>query len=155
MDYDNVLAQGDFSGPLTHKIIKALNPDGSKLKDSIAFYSWAYELSITKFKDSTIVEYITVNDSIAKVIIKDVSSLKAINFSSLLDKRDKAKLIIPISVIMTDYNASKEPTKMISFYDFSTRIRKLFNVRDGKEYDNNDIYFQPIMIYFSKKINDY
>ena len=148
-------AHGDFSGPLTNKIVIGLNAVGTKLKDSIAFYSWAYRLKIRRFKDSTIVETISENDSIAKLIVNDPSYLKRINFSSVLGKRREATLIIPISVIVTDYNTSQDPAKKISFYDFSTRIRKLFNTRDGTEYDENQIYFQPIMIYLNKRINDY
>ena len=146
-------AQGDFSGPLTFKIANGLKPDASKLKDSIAFYSWAYELKIDRFKDSTIVTKISVNDSISRLIVKDHSYLKNINFISLLGKRREATLI-PISVILTDYNVESESVRKISFYDFSKRIRKLFNIVSGTEYNENYIYFQPIMIYLSKTVYD-
>lgn len=147
-------AQGDFSGPISDKMVKGLKSDASKLKDSIAFYSWAYELKIDRFKDSTIVTKISVNDSISRLIVKDHSYLKNINFISLLGKRRRATLIIPISVILTGYDIKSESVRKISFYDFSTRIRKLFNIVDGTEANENYIYFQPIMIYLSKTVYD-
>lgn len=55
--------QGDYSPSIFRKISIGINSDADKLKDSIAFYSFAYKLVIKKYKDSTVVTDITVNDS--------------------------------------------------------------------------------------------
>ena len=146
--------QTDYSTSILRKISMGLDPNPDRLKDSIAFYSFAYELKIERIKDSTVVNEISANDSIEALIIKDRSFLQQINYSPIMGMRKKITLIIPVSVIVTDYNSKNELNKKISFYDFTERIEKLFNV--GKQQDalSNFVFFRPIMVYFNKRVYD-
>jgi hypothetical protein len=83
-----LFAQDRLTARVTDQITSGLlKIDNTKLKDSIAFYSWSYELKVKKLHDSTVVETISVNDSIAKLLISDYSFLSAINYKTVLGKR--------------------------------------------------------------------
>jgi hypothetical protein len=139
---------------IVQKISRGLNITADKLKDSIAFYSFAYKLKIIRFNDSSFVSNISVNDSIETSIVKNRSFLKSINYASIMGGRREITLIIPFSVIVTDHNSKKKLDKKISFIDFTTRIENLFFADPKSQALDNFIFFRPMMVYFDKKIYD-
>ena len=146
-------SQDTYVNSIHYKVCKGLEFNLKNLKDSVAFYSFAYEIKIRKVKDSTVVDQIRVNDSIANQAINNHEFLKRINFASLMGDRKELTLTIPVAMILRDYNSPKEVQPKISTYDFIERINKLFKV-EGLSDSLDNFYFRPVIVYLSKRVCD-
>lgn len=150
-----VLAQNKGIENLSIEIGKNLQPDVSKLKDSIAFYSFAFQIEIKKVNKHTIVEKITVNDSIAHIIFPDYSFLKKLDYGPLFRRSKYVTLIVPVGLIIANYESKKISEYKISLVDFSKRIHNLFNSEPRKKKDlTYFIYMSPSIITVDKAIYD-
>lgn len=148
-------AQNKAVENLSIEIAKNLQPNVSKLKDSIAFYSFAFQIEIKKVKKSTVVEKITVNDSIAHVIFPDYTFLEKLDYRTLLMKSKRITLIVPVGLIIANFDSKKIPDYKISLIDFPRRIHNLFNSEFRKMKDlSNFIYMSPNIIIVDKAIYD-
>lgn len=130
-----------------------INTDG--LKDSIAFYSFSIQIKINKKKNNTIVEKIEFNDSIGCLLIKDYSFLKKMNYSPLISGNKRVILIIPVGVIVSNYDAKKIEPHKIPIEDLSKKIDKLFYYdRTKNNCIEKYIYINPFIVYVDKAIYD-
>ena len=123
------------------------------LKDSIALYTFAFQIEVKKVKDSTLVTSITVNDSIAKVIFPNYDFLRKKNYASFISKAKRATLIIPFGLVVLNYSPDKIVDKTITVKGLADTINKLFNYNQKENTDTeNFIYLRPLIIYVDKTV---
>jgi hypothetical protein len=146
--------------PSQSKLIDELNKHFSKnlkfsgFKDSVALYTFSIklDLEVEKNKDQMVVY--KINDSIGKLIFKDLSFLKTMDYTPLLKDKKQLSVVIPVGVVMARYNET-EASPCITIKDLDKKILKLFNVHAGEDLRNDGLlYLPPFVIYVDKTVYD-
>jgi len=146
-------AQNTNRDRLLEQIRKGLIIDTKGLKDSIAFYSFSIKIELKKNKNSVVAGNISFNDSIAFKVIHNYSFLKQMNFKPIVMLARQNVLIIPIGVIIANYEEKRIYQHKIPVEDIALRINKLFNYDSSKkDMLENYLYLSPIIIYVDKAI---
>jgi hypothetical protein len=130
--------------------------ESNMLKDSIALYTFAFQIEVKKIKDSTLITSITVNDSIANIIYPNYDFLRKINYAPFISKAKQATLVIPVALVITNYNSpTKTVDTTIPIIDLADRISKMFNYNQKEDSDTEHfIYLRPCVIYHDKAVYD-
>ena len=92
------LAQKPIVEHPTLAIYKLLSNESINLKDSLVMYALNFELSISKNNKGTKITNIAANDSLAFNLFPSYKKFSAIDFSSLMGKKNKIRLIVPILI---------------------------------------------------------
>lgn len=98
------LAQKRILEDPTLAIYKLLSNESINLKDSLAIYALNFELSISKDSKGTKITNIAANDSLAFNLFPSHKKFSNIDFSLLMGKKSKIRLIVPILI----YGSSPE-----------------------------------------------
>ncbi|MGN8059404.1 hypothetical protein ACTJKN_24200 [Pedobacter sp. 22163] len=153
ISYFTSVAQNNNRDRLVNQIRKGLIIDITNLKDSIAFYSFSIKIELKKNKTSVVARNISLNDSIAAKIISDYTFLKQINYSPIVGNAKQNFLLIPIGVIIANYEENRIYPHKIPVEDLADKINKLFNYdsRINNRIENY-LYLNPIIIYVDKAI---
>lgn len=129
------------------------NTNSKLLKDSIALYTFAFQIEVKKVKDSTLVTSITVNDSIANVIFPNYDFLRKKNYAPYISKAKRATLIIPFGLVVVNYSPDKIVDKTITVKGLADTINKMFNYNQKDDTDTEHfIYLRPITMYVDKAV---
>ncbi len=132
------------------------NPNKQKLKDSVDLYSFAIEIHVELRDKKTIINKVSVNDSIAYVLYKDFDFLKSINFISVMRGKKQAIIIIPVAIIIAYVNHPVSSVPMLKAETLMDKIVKMFNYDyKNKDKQTNDfIYLNPVVCLTGTKIYD-
>lgn len=140
---------------LVLKTLSGSKQNLSSLKDSVDFYGFAIELNVRRQNKVTVVENISLNDTIGYTIYNDFVFLKNINYINLLKKKKAATIIIPVAIIVAYTKNPISNIPLIKAEELMPKITKLFN-KDFKK--NNQlseyIYLDPIICLCSTKVYD-
>ncbi|WP_354330787.1 hypothetical protein [Pedobacter sp. CG_S7] len=88
----------ELDGKISNMLFPQL--DATTLPDSVAIYSFAIKLEIRVNNKEVTVDKITVTDSIAYKLFKEINNLKSINFSSIIGKKKSIDVVIPVSIFI-------------------------------------------------------
>ncbi|WP_158798770.1 hypothetical protein [Pedobacter sp. L105] len=127
-----------------------LQMQNDKCPDSIAMYSFTVKINV----DYTIKKKpkikVNVDDSLFYKIFKNIDTLKTIDYSTLMVKRKKAELILPLGlIVLSSKSSSFRPSVDIHAVEYN--IYKLLHV--DKEMSSK-IYFRPFLIRAELKPTD-
>ncbi|PWS26572.1 hypothetical protein DHW03_17550 [Pedobacter yonginense] len=131
-------------------------PNKQKLKDSVDFYSFAIEICVKLKGKNTIIDKISVNDSIAYVLYKDFNFLRSINFTSVMGGKKQAVIVVPVGIIIAYVNHPVSKVPMLEAEDLQNKIVKMFNYdyRNKDKHTNDFIYLNPIVSLTGTKTYD-
>jgi len=153
--YFKSVAQNNNRDRLVNKIRKGIIVKTTDLKDSIAFYGFSIKIELKRNKKSLVASNITLNDSIGYKIVSDYAFLKKIDYSPVVGNAKQNFLIIPIGLIIANYEENRIYEHKIPVEDIGEKINKLFNYDSGtNNRTENYIYLNPIIIYVDKAIYD-
>jgi hypothetical protein len=139
------------------QIIKEVmaHAESKLLKDSIALYTFAFQIEVKKVKDSTLVTSITVNDSIANVIFPNYDFLRKQNYKPFISRAKRATLVIPFGLVLVNYSPNKIVDKSITVKGLADTINKIFNYNQKENTDTEHfIYLRPMVMYVDKAVYD-
>lgn len=126
-----------------------------QLKDSIAFYSFAFKVDVNLVKDSTQITSVTVNDSIAYTVYSNFDFLKEINYASFISAGKRATIIIPVGIIVVNHDFLPSDARQMKIEGLTKNLNKLF---DYNELNNDQIpkyiFLAPCIISTNKAIYD-
>lgn len=128
----------------------------AKLKDSVALYAFAVELNVRRVKNKTVVDSIRTNDSIAQILYNDLDFLNDLNYSSVLEKRKKAIIIIPVGIMIAYTKQGTHIPPLVNAEDILTKILGMFNYHPKSRNRNTSdfLYLTPVMCLCSAKVYD-
>lgn len=126
------------------------------LKDSVDLYAFAIELKVSRKNKKTIVESISVNDSIAYVLYKDFDFLKDINYYSVLNNKKKATVVIPVAILIAYVNHPVSSRPMLKAEELLPKVVKMFNFnyKELEKRSSDFIYLNPVMCLCGTKYYD-
>lgn len=124
------------------------------LKDSVDLYAFAIELKVSRKNKKTIVESISVNDSIAYVLYKDFDFLKDINYYSVLNNKKKATVVIPVAILIAYVKHPVSSKAMLKAEESMQKIIKMFNYsrKEPEKRSSGFIYLNAVMCICTTKV---
>lgn len=124
--------------------------------DSVEFYSFAIQLDVKYKKGKGIVEKIGTNDSIAYQLYENFDFLKQLDYSSLLNGKKKATIIIPIGIILAYTKKNTLKTPMIKAESLMSKLYKMYNISYPipRNVINSYIFLNPVICTCGYKIYD-
>lgn len=152
LGYAGAYGQSQRIEVIREKIAKQLQVDLKQIPDSIPFYGFAFEIELQKRQGHIKVLSISLNDSLAGLIVKDYNFLKKIDYSSEMAGFNEVRLIIPVVVAAFNSNTGKKVSSMYR-KEFSANVERLFNYRetDGKDL-TQQVLLYPFIIYSDKTV---
>ncbi|WP_316820850.1 hypothetical protein [Pedobacter gandavensis] len=150
-----LFAQENSRLRLVNDIARSFDVDMKLMKDSIAFYSLAVRIEVNKTNNKLIVERVVPNDTLDFVITKSYEALKKLDYSPIVSKSGRSVIILPIAILMFNYDSKVFHERKVTMTDFSKRINNLFDYGPGRNQKiENYIYLNPLFIYLDKAVYD-
>lgn len=126
--------------------ILVFNMGRNVVKDSVAFHAFSIKVSIKWKNKRAFVDRISSNSPLCYEVWPNLNELlkKNIDFNVFLEGRNVREIIIPVGILVVDYDR-KKPTDRLELYSIPSRIELMMDSNPGHG-KYKSVYLAPKII---------